>query len=65
MLLNYFTPTEQIKCRVKESTQAFGFLFYYTIDMAICPYLVRLACLYLLDENLALTTEAEVDDLFW
>ena len=27
---------------VRKSTPAFGFFFYYTLDMAICPYLVSI-----------------------
>ena len=29
-----------MKYWVRESTPAFGFFFYYTLDTVICPYLV-------------------------
>jgi len=40
--VNLFSPAGETKYWVKASTLAFGFFFYYTLDMAICPYLVSI-----------------------
>ena len=35
--VNFFAPAWETKYWIRESTPAFGFFFYYTLDMAICP----------------------------
>ena len=48
-----------MKYWVKESKLAFGFFFYYTLDMVICTYLVSIFGMKIWHP----TTEAEVDEL--
>ena len=37
--VNFFAPDGTAKYWVKSSSPVFGYFFYYTLDMAICPYL--------------------------
>ncbi len=70
VLSTFFVPIGKMKCMVRESTLAFGFSFnysdYYTLDVVICPYLVRLVSSFggmkICHPTMA-TTEAEVDEL--
>ena len=57
--VNVFAPAGEPKYWVKKSTPPFGFFFYYTLDMAICPYLVSIFGIPAWHPN----TEAEVDEL--
>ena len=57
--VDFFAPAGQPKYWVKNSTPPFGFFFYYTLDMAICPYLVSIFGIQALHPN----TEDEVDEL--
>ena len=40
--VNVFAPAGEPKYWTKKSTPPFGFFFYYTLDMALCPYLVTI-----------------------
>ena len=57
--VNFFAPAGEAKYWMKKSTPPFGFFFYYTLDMAICPYLASIFGM----EAWHPTTEEEVDEL--
>jgi hypothetical protein len=57
--VNFFAPAGTPKYWVKASTPVFGFFFYYTLDMAVCPYLASIFGMPIWHP----TTEAEVDEL--
>lgn len=57
--VNFFAPEGEPKYWVKASTPPFGFFFYYTLDMAICPYLVSIFGMPIWHPK----TEEEVDQL--
>ena len=40
--VNFFAPAETAKYWVKSSSPVFGYFFYYTLDMVICPYLASI-----------------------
>jgi hypothetical protein len=57
--VNFFSPAGSQKYWVKSSTPVFGFFFYYTLDMVICPYLVSIFGMSIWHPK----TEAGVDEL--
>ena len=57
--VNLFAPAGEPKYWVRKSTPPFGFFFFYTLDMAICPYLVSIFGMPIWHPN----KEAEVDEL--
>jgi len=57
--VNFFAPAGEPKYWVRASTPPFGFFFYYTLDMAICPYLVSIFGMPIWHPN----NETEVDEL--
>ena len=40
--VNLFAPVGEEKFWVKSDTPVFGYFFYYTLDMAVCPYLASI-----------------------
>ena len=57
--VNFFAPAGTAKYWVKSSSPVFGYFFYYTLDMAICPYLTSIFGMPIWYP----TKEAEVDEL--
>ena len=57
--VNFFAPAGTAKYWVKSSSPVFGYFFYYTLDMAICPYLTSIFGMPIWHP----TKEAEVDEL--
>ena len=57
--VNFFAPDGTAKFWVKASSPVFGYSFYYTLDMAICPYLASIFGMPIWHP----TNEAEVDEL--
>ena len=57
--VNFFAPAGTAKYWVKSSSPVFGYFFYYTLDMAICPYLASIFGMPIWHP----TKEAEVDEL--
>jgi Na+/H+-dicarboxylate symporter len=57
--VNFFAPAGELKYWVRASTLPFGFFFYYTLDMAICPYVVSIFGMPIWHPN----DEKEVDEL--
>jgi len=56
--VNFFAPAGTAKYWVKSSSPVFGYIFYYTLDMAICPYLASIFGMPIWHP----TNEAEVDE---
>ena len=40
--VNFFAPKGEAKYWVRSNTPVFGYFFYYTLDMAVCPYLASI-----------------------
>ena len=40
--VNFFAPVGEEKYWVRSNTPVFGYFFYYTLDMAVCPYLASI-----------------------
>ena len=57
--VNFFAPAGTPKYWVRSSTPVFGFFFFYTLDMAICPYFVSIFGMPIWHP----TNESEVDEL--
>ena len=57
--VNFFATAGTAKYWVKSSSPVFGYFFYYTLDMAICPYLASIFGMPIWHP----TNEAEVDEL--
>jgi hypothetical protein len=57
--VNFFAPEGTAKYWVKSSSPVFGYFFFYTLDMAVCPYLASIFGMPIWHP----TNEAEVDEL--
>jgi hypothetical protein len=57
--VNLFAPVGEEKFWVKSDTPVFGYFFYYTLDMAVCPYLASIFGMPIWHPK----DEAQVDEL--